>query len=202
MASILTDPENSQRSAEEVAELCIEALMGALQDTVKTMRAEEADRVADKVIAAIEGDELGGIPAKILDVIDARRARTHRMAVVGQIRFGPQETTHTVVLGPFSARGILDTQEKFRKATESGCAAREAGQHLAWDSKSGLGEGRFMLAPAFFKPRDAWDFFRGPTKRETDPMNLLVPPPAHIAEAVKRWEPGLWATEYHDAPRP
>ena len=153
MAQILTDPENSQRTAEQVAELAIEAL-------------------------------------------DALRSRTHRMAVVGQIRYGPQEATHTVVLGPFSARGILDTPAKFQHAVESGPAARGIGQQLAWDSKTGLGAGRFMLAPAFLKPRDAWDFFRGPGKHDMDPMNMLAPPPAHIAEAVARWRPGLWREEY------
>jgi hypothetical protein len=96
-----------------------------------------------------------------IEALDDVRSKTHRLAVVGQIRYGPQEATHTVVLGPFSARGILDTQEKFRKATEGGTAARDAGQHLAWDSRSGKGEGRFMLVPAFMKPRDAWDFYRG-----------------------------------------
>lgn len=118
------------------------------------------------------------------------------MAVVGQIKYGPQEATHTVILGPFAARGILDTQEKFQRAVESGPAARGIGQQLAWDSKTGLGSGRFMLAPAFLKPRDAWDFFRGPDKRELDPMNLLAPPPAHIAESIARWKPGLWQAEY------
>lgn len=107
-----------------------------------------------------------------------------------------------MILGPFSARGILDTAEKFRRATEGGTAARDAGQHLAWDSKTGIGQGRFMLAPAFRRPQDAWDFFRGPTKRETEPMNMLTAPPAHIVAAVARWEAGLWADEYHDAPRP
>lgn len=66
-----------------------------------------------------------------------------------------------MILGPFTSRGILDTQEKFRKVLESGTAAREAGEGLAWDSKTGRGRGRFMLAPAFFRPRDAWDFYRG-----------------------------------------
>ena len=95
------------------------------------------------------------------DALDDIRARTHRLAVVGQIQYGPQEATHTVVLGPFTARGILDTPEKFQAAVQGGTAAREVGQHLAWDSKTGKGAGRFMLAPVFWKPRDAWDFYRG-----------------------------------------
>ena len=137
----------------------------------------------------------------VIQALDDVRSRTHRLAVVGQIKYGPQDATHTVVLGPFSARGILDTQEKFRKAVEGGSAARTAGQQLAWDSKTGLGRGRFMLAPAFFRPADAWNFYRGPAKRDSAPMNLLVPPPRHIAEAIARWEPGLWAEE-HETPRP
>jgi hypothetical protein len=197
IAKILTDPENSSRTAEEVAELCL----GALTDYVKQVRADEVDRIAKKVVESIEGERVGGIPVRIADAIDRMRQTTHRLAVVGQIQYGPQET-HTVVLGPFSARGILDTQEKFRKAAESGGAARDAGQHLAWDSKTGIGRGRFMLAPAFRRPQDAWDFFRGPTKRESEPMNLLVSPPAHTAAAVARWEAGLWAEEHHQTPRP
>lgn len=198
MEKILSDPENSQRTASEVASLVVEALAG----TVKALRAEEVERVTERVLEAIRDDRTKDIPSRVLDAIDNRRAQTHRLAVVGQIRFGPQETTHTVVLGPFSARGILDSQEKFQRAVEGNPAARGIGQELAWDSRTGLGEGRFMLAPAFFKSRDAWDFFRGPTKRDSAPMNLLVPPPAHIAESIKRWAPGLWAEEHHNTPRP
>lgn len=118
VARILSDPENEARSAEEVAELAIQAL-------------------------------------------DDLRARTHRLAVVGQIRFNEaQETPHTVILGPFGSRGILDSQEKFDRVTQGGAAARELGQNLAWDTKTGTGRGRFMLAPAFRSPRDAWDFYR------------------------------------------
>jgi hypothetical protein len=158
VADVLTNPENQNRSAEEVAELAIEAL-------------------------------------------DEVRAKTHRLAVVGQISFSAfadaDEERHTVVLGPFSARGILDTQEKFRRATEGGSAARSAGQDLAWDSKTGKGRGRFMLAPAFLRPRSAWDFFRPPEapKGKKEAMNLLVEPPAHITETIARWQAGLWADE-------
>lgn len=118
LVRILTDPENEDRSAEEVADLCVSAL-------------------------------------------DDVRARSHRLAVVGQIQYRPQEPAQTVVLGPFSARGTLDSQEKFLTAIQGGTAAREAGQHLAWDTKTGTGKGRFMLAPAFRTGRDAYDFFRG-----------------------------------------
>lgn len=118
LTRILTDPQNENRSAEEVAQL-------------------------------------------VVDELDSLRARTHRLAVVGQIQYGPQEPTHTVVLGPFTARGILDTQEKFERVTAGPVTAREAGQHLAWDTKTGKGKGRFQLAPAFRTGRDAWSFFRG-----------------------------------------
>lgn len=142
---ILSDPENDDLTAEEVADLVISAL-------------------------------------------DDVRSRTHRLAVVGQITFPEApETAHTAVLGPFSCRGILDTQEKFRKAVEGGSAARTAGQDLAWDPKTRAGRGRFMLAPAFMRPRQAWDFFR--PEAEPDPRL------ERIAETIARWEAGLWATE-------
>lgn len=136
----------------------------------------------------------------VIDELDDVRARTHRLAVVGQIRYGPQEPTHTVVLGPFSARGILDTAEKFERVTAGPVAAREAGGHLAWDAKTGTGTGRFMFAPAFFKPRDAWDFFRPPKDESGAPMNMFLPPPRHIAETVAGWKPGLWAEEHNARP--
>jgi hypothetical protein len=147
VAAILTDPENRERTAEEVADL-------------------------------------------VIDQLDDLRARTHRLAVVGQIAF-PQapETTHTVVLGPFGARGILDSQEKFLKAVQGGSAARRAGQDLAWDTKTGRGRGRFMLAPAFQRPRAAWEFFRQPEPEI--PARF-----AWIAESIRRWEAGGWKAGY------
>ncbi|TXS35269.1 hypothetical protein EAO77_37260 [Streptomyces sp. t39] len=164
MEQILADPENSSRTASEVAELVIEAL-------------------------------------------DDIRSRTHRLAVVGQIAYEPQGPVHTVVLGPFSARGILDTQEKFQKATEGGCAARGVGEMLAWDTKTGKGRGRFMLAPAFLKPRDAWDFYRGETAAElaieaaADPIIRGVVPVCLCGLKVKprcRWCGGEYE---HSCPR-
>lgn len=119
LAKILSDPENSNRSAEEISQLCI-------------------------------------------DELDDLRATSHRLAVVGQVSFGPEEPTHTVVLGPFRSPLQLKDQERFTEALTRPCtAARDAGRNLAWDTKTGKGRGRFMLAPAFLKPRDAWDFYRG-----------------------------------------
>jgi hypothetical protein len=121
LAKILTDPQNENRSAEEVAQL-------------------------------------------VIDELDDLRSTTHRLAVVGQITYGPQEPTHTVVLGPFRSPLQLTSDERFADAVTRPCtSARDAGRHLAWDSKTGTGSGKFMLAPAFMKPRDAWDFYRGAT---------------------------------------
>lgn len=114
-------------------------------------------------------------------------SKERRLAVVGQISYGPQEPTHTVVLGPFRSPLKLSDEERFQAVLGRPCtAAREAGQHLAWDSKTGTGSGKFMLAPAFMKPRDAWDFYR-PDRR---------PDMQHITESIARWKPGLWAEEY------
>jgi hypothetical protein len=141
VAKILSDPENSERSAEEIADL-------------------------------------------VIGTLDDLRSKTHRLAVVGQISFPEApETVHTVVLGPFSCRGTLDTQAKFLKALEGGSAARAAGQDLYVDPKNRLGRGRFMLAPAFATPRQAWDFFR--------PAEPDIPKRFQwIGESIRRWEAG------------
>ncbi|WP_406108627.1 hypothetical protein OG698_38605 [Streptomyces sp. NBC_01003] len=92
-----------------------------------------------------------------------------------------------VILGPFHSPLRLSSEERFREAVTRPCTdAREAGQHLAWDTKTGRGQGRFMLAPAFMKPRDAWDFYR-PENRPTI---------QHITQSLARWQPGLWAEEF------
>ena len=128
------------------------------------------------------------VAQRVIDALDDLRSTTHRLAVVGQIRHGPQEDLHTVVLGPFRSPLLLRDQERFRETLARPCAAaRDAGRHLAWDSKTGRGQGRFMLAPAFIKPRDAWDFYR-PEKRADM---------QHITESIARWAPGLWAEEYN-----
>lgn len=137
VADVLSDPENGTKTAEEVAELAIEAL-------------------------------------------DDTRARSHRIAVVGQITHGPQDETSTVVLGPFSSRGVLDTEEKFQRATEGGTAARDAGQHLAWDVRTGTGRGQFMLVPVFRNARDAWEFHRGRGPAETIADAVTTHRPPHL----------------------
>ncbi|MFJ2176436.1 hypothetical protein ACIOHE_26535 [Streptomyces sp. NPDC087851] len=126
------------------------------------MKKREIDAV-EAILTDPENSSRTGaeVAEAVIEALDDVRSRTHRLAVVGQIGYGAQGTTHTVVLGPFSARGVLDSPEKFERATEAGTAARTAGQGLAWDARTGLGKGRFMLAPIFFRPRDAWDFFRG-----------------------------------------
>ncbi|WP_147450945.1 hypothetical protein [Streptomyces hoynatensis] len=116
VADILSDPQNQEKTAEEIAEAVIEKV-----------------RETDALVS--------------------------RVAVVGQIQEGSRPPL-TVVLGPFSARGILDTPEKFAKATAGGTAARTAGEGLAWNPSTKVGRGRFMLAPIFKSPREAWDFHK------------------------------------------
>lgn len=141
LVKILSDPENSNRSAEEIAQLCI-------------------------------------------DELDSLRSSTHRLAVVGQITHGPQEAVHTVVLGPFRSPLQLSDEERFHAAIERPCtAAREAGRHLAWDTKTGTGQGRFMLAPAFMRPRDAWDFYRGDRTASAVIQGLDEAPPKLVKPA-------------------
>lgn len=138
LAKILSDPENASRSAEEIAQLCI-------------------------------------------DELDSQRSASHRLAVVGQISYGPEEAVHTVVLGPFRSPLKLSDEERFQAALERPCtSARDAGRNLAWDTKTGKGQGRFMLAPAFMKPRDAWDYYRGQAAASVVAQALSDVPPKTI----------------------
>lgn len=167
LAKILSDPQNSNRSAEEVAQLVLEKMYELAVSTAKAEIRNETRR-------------------EIFETDAAQR----RLAVVGQISFGPQEAVHTVVLGPFRSTVALRSVEGLQDALKRpNVAARDAGQHLAWDSKTGRGSGRFMLAPAFMRPRDAWDFYR-PERR---------PDIEHITKSIARWQPGLWAEEHDTA---
>lgn len=157
IAKILNDPQNEIRTAEEVAELCLEALTAY----VKQVRADEVDRITQKIVDSIEGDREGGIPVRIADALDRMRETTHRLAIVGQMSYGPQEPTRTVVLGPFRSPVPIVDEAAFQAAVGRPCTdAREAGRHLAWDVRTGRGQGRFQLVPAFAKAADAWAFYR------------------------------------------
>lgn len=154
------------------------------------MSKRENDAVV-KILADPANDERSAeeVADLVIGALDDIRARTQRLAVVGQIHFPDEapETVHTVVLGPFSSRGLLDTREKFLKALSATSAARNAGQDLAWDARKGTGSGRFMLAPALRTAREAWDFFR--------PEAAVDPRFARITETIQRWEAGQWARE-------
>jgi hypothetical protein len=169
LEKILSDPANENRSAEEVAELILSEMYDLAVETAKTeVRAETRAETRREIF---END-----------------SKERRLAVVGQIQFGPQDEPHTVVLGPFRAPLKLTSEEKFREAVAKPCRdARQAGQHLAWDYKTGTSRGRFVLAPAFMKPHEAWDFYR-PDRR---------PSMQHITDSIARWKPGLWAEEFN-----
>jgi hypothetical protein len=144
------------------------------------------DKMYDLAVSTAKAEIRTETRSEIRREIFERDSAVRRLAVVGQISFGPQEETHTVVLGPFYAPQPIGSEESFRAAVAKPCTpAREAGRHLAWDYKTGKDRGRFMLAPAFLKPNEAWDFFR-PDRR---------PSMQHITESIARWKPGLWAEE-------
>jgi hypothetical protein len=167
---ILADPENSARSAEEVADLVLEKVYALVYASAKAEIRTETRR-------------------EIFDKDDQAR----RLAVVGQIQFEGRAETHTVVLGPFHSQGLLSSEEKFRAVLDRACAeARKAGQDLTWDPKTKIGRGRFVLAPAFMRPRAAWDFFR--------PEAPIDPRLARITETIRRWEAGRWATDVAYSP--
>lgn len=121
-----------------------------------------------KIIRAIkellvDGDDLddGDLAAQILDAVERLQGEARRIITVGQIYYDGSEKPYTVALGPYSARGKLDTPEKWEKAAGGHTASREDGGRLAWDTSTKLGKGRFMVVPILRSARDAWDFFRG-----------------------------------------
>lgn len=125
---------------------------------VKTIKA-----IIDPGWQELEGDEAQDLEEDVLDIIEAveeHQSSTQRLLVVGQIQYADQEEVYTVALGPFGARGKLDTPEKFKKAAEASTAAHEKGGRLAWDVKTGRGQGRYMVVPLFRTPMDAWNFYR------------------------------------------
>lgn len=109
--------------------------------------------------------------------LDEVRAKHNRLAVIGQFTWGP-ETPHTVVLGPFSTRGLA--------------VAREQGARLSVPG-SQPGEGRFMLVPAFTTARAAREHFK--PADELSERRL-----AKLLADVYRWAPGLWAQEMSAGP--
>lgn len=183
LQAVLSDPQNEGKPTEEVLEAAIAAL--------DEVRARTGLPAAVGGILTDRGRSPFEAARAAFEEMEEVRRRKHRIAVVGQIQYGPQGETHTVVLGPFSAPGICDSEEKFRKVVEGNPAAREAGQGLAWDPKAGSGRGRFMLAPVFWSPRDAWEFHR-PSKGELaeGPWNLRLPEEKlqAIRDSLGQWE--------------
>lgn len=162
LAKILSDPANANRSAEELAALVLDEMYDLAVTTAK---------------AEIRTEERADIRRQIAE----RDAAVRRLAIVGQISFGPQEPTHTVVLGPFHAPQLVDTEAQYNAAVAKPCKpARDAGRNLAWDSKTGTGRGRYMLAPAFVTPREAWDFYRGGAPARQIIQGLHDAPPKTI----------------------
>lgn len=121
--------------------------------------------LAKKIAELLDSEEHQDLPLEdmaeaLADLAEAHYTKTHRIMVVGQISHDGTEKPETVALGPFSARGHLDSREKWEKALSGPVGARKAGEKLAWDVKTGKGRGRYMLVPVFPDPRSAWEFFR------------------------------------------
>ncbi|MDT0442291.1 hypothetical protein [Streptomyces johnsoniae] len=120
----------------------------------------------------------------VVELVQEELARTNRVAVVAQIQEGPRPPM-VVALGPFSARGILDTPGKFLKAVSGGTAARTAGEGLAWNPSTKVGRGRFMLVPILRTPRDAWLFYgQLPEDERPDEGDLYA-----AAREMTAWNP-------------
>lgn len=136
-------------------------------DVADYLKIKAADRTPEQV------EDLEDLEEDILDVLEAieeHESTSKRLIVVGQIQHKDSEELHTVALGPYGARGVLSDEEKFRKAAEASTAAHDAGGKLAWDTRTGQGQGRYMVVPVFRTPRDAWDFYRTSSDIDSDEL--------------------------------
>lgn len=106
------------------------------------------------------GEHVANIAELILETVEELQGEQKRIAVVGQIMSAHADNPFPVVLGPYTARGILGTEEKWAKAAQSHTASRSDGGSLAWDTTVKTGMGQYMLAPIFKNARAAWDFYR------------------------------------------
>lgn len=132
------------------------------------LKKEEREELHEKELRDLENLEDDALD--IIELVEEHQASTLRLLVVGQIQYADQEQVYTVALGPFGARGKLDTPEKFRSAAEASTAAHEKGGRLAWDVKTGQGRGRYMVVPLLRTPRDAWDFWRSGNPDSADEL--------------------------------
>lgn len=101
------------------------------------------------------------VALKLLEKIEELENESHKIAVVGQILVEGSEKPRIVVLGPFGARGKLETEEAWNKAAESHTGSRSEGGKLAFRSTASpsTARGRFLLAPVFSTASKAWKFF-------------------------------------------
>lgn len=78
----------------------------------------------------------------VYDLILSEQDAEKKLVVVGQLTPEGSEQLYHVALGPYGARAVK--------------AAQGAGEGLAWDSRSGTGNGRFMVVQMFKSAREAW----------------------------------------------
>lgn len=95
-----------------------------------------------------------GVAKLVLEAAEAARDKGAKFLAVGQYSL-PDTPLNHVAIGPFSTE----------------LQARKAGEGLAWDSKSGTGNGRFMVVPVVAKALDAWNLIRPPAKDKNAWLN-------------------------------
>lgn len=106
-----------------------------------------------------EGDHVANVAEQIFDTVTSAIWKGS-IAVIGQIQPDGEDGPFPVVLGPFTARGKLDSEEKWREAAKSHTTSRSAGGGLSWHTVFGTGRGRYTLAPVFKDARSAWAFYQ------------------------------------------
>lgn len=110
----------------------------------------------------------------VIKALDDQRAATHRLAVVANYCWWPQEDKPTLaVIGPFSTRATG--------------AARAAGEAMAGSVQRG--RGKWMLVPAYANARAAWDAIKPPSEAELRQRKFLESIRARNASNPSVWAP-------------
>lgn len=125
------------------------------------MSKRETDAVT-AILSNPENDELSAeeVAERVISALDAARAATHNLIVVGRFSFDGVETFEAA-LGPLSTRAPA--------------AARALGERFAWDYKTRLGSGMYQFLPLLRTPAAAWDHARARARKDEKPVGREDP---------------------------
>jgi len=117
----------------------------------------------------------------VLKAAEEKRQSNAKFAAIGQFKLPDGELNHAI-LAPFSTE----------------LQARRAGEGFAHDSKTGTGEGRFMVVKIYANARDAWSAVRPPAQDPAEWIRKSIERARQGIIDVPNTD-GLYGPSYFDA---